>query len=196
LTATTYTRYSYVYIFIEALSIGIGWQGEYKQSGELAAVQQDISSGTTSSPETSSMRTFRISIEKIRGDVREMGDPEFETAGSGSIIFKFTCSSVTSLIYLLDYFSGPIIQRRLLDMTMAIEEMIDDLVTLQVYVPSKVYEETIKTLGMTTFLYLYHFCLILWKEIIVANDNQIKIVVILQYKDFIFQKRECLRNET
>ncbi|XP_060569667.1 deoxynucleoside triphosphate triphosphohydrolase SAMHD1-like isoform X1 [Ruditapes philippinarum] len=144
-----------------SLSIGIGWQGEYKQSGELAAVQQDISSGTTSSPESSSMRTFRISIEKIRGDVREMGDPEFETAGSGSIIFKFTCSSVTSLIYLLDYFSGPIIQRRLLDMTMAIEEMIDDLVTLQVYVPSKVYEETIKTLdgvlkheeGHRTFAY-------------------------------------------
>jgi hypothetical protein len=129
-----------------------------KNSKELAAAQQDLSSGTISPGESSARRTLRINIEKISDDVRKMGDPDVENVGPGSIIFKFTCSSVTSVIYLLDYFSGPIIGRRLKDMTKAIEEMVEDFVTLQVYIPNNVYEETIKTLGMSQFVVFIFTC--------------------------------------
>ncbi|XP_053398678.1 deoxynucleoside triphosphate triphosphohydrolase SAMHD1-like [Mercenaria mercenaria] len=84
-------------------------------------------------------------VDAIKEDIRQMG-PEVESVSIGSIIFKFTCFSVTSLIYLVDYFSGPILQRRLHGIAKALQDMVDDLVTIQICVPPENSQEIIQKL--------------------------------------------------
>ncbi|XP_053391578.1 uncharacterized protein LOC128554332 isoform X2 [Mercenaria mercenaria] len=84
-------------------------------------------------------------VDTIKEDIRQIG-PEVESVSTGSIIFKFTCFSVTSLIYLVDYFSGPILQRRLHGIAMALQDMVDDLVTIQICVPPENSQKIIQKL--------------------------------------------------
>ncbi|XP_053384480.1 uncharacterized protein LOC123536304 isoform X2 [Mercenaria mercenaria] len=119
-------------------SIAIRFKGPGEELEAFSAAHQGSVSGILQT-------SIRLCIEKIKGDVRQMG-PEVENDSTGSIMFKFTCFSVTSLIYLVDYFSGPILQRRLQDITEALEDIVDDIVTIQICVTPENYGEIIKKL--------------------------------------------------
>lgn len=91
----------------------------------------------------------RAYIELIKDDIRELG-PEVENDSSGSILFKFTCFSVTSLIYLINYFSGPILHRRVHDIAKSTYEKREGMVKIQIGVPEQNQREIIRQLDSTT----------------------------------------------
>ncbi|XP_053398677.1 deoxynucleoside triphosphate triphosphohydrolase SAMHD1-like [Mercenaria mercenaria] len=131
-----------------SMAIGIRVTGMNRDAeNALSTAHQDIASGTVSTDRSFS-RKININVERIKADVQQIGS-EVVGDSSGSIIFKFTCFSVASLIYLVDYFNGQVMKRRLQDMTKAIEDMVDDMVTLQVYIPPEDYQEIIKKLEDT-----------------------------------------------
>ncbi|XP_060603831.1 deoxynucleoside triphosphate triphosphohydrolase SAMHD1-like [Ruditapes philippinarum] len=87
----------------------------------------------------------RALFELIKDDVREMG-PEVESNSSGSILFKFTCFSVSSLIYLINYFSGPILHRRVHDIAKSTNENEEGMVKIQICVPEENHQNIIRQL--------------------------------------------------
>ncbi|XP_053398679.1 deoxynucleoside triphosphate triphosphohydrolase SAMHD1-like isoform X2 [Mercenaria mercenaria] len=128
-----------------SFTIGIRVIGMNRQAEEVLSAAQQCSASGKVPFERSSARTISIGIERIKEDVRQMG-PDVESDSKGSVMFKFTCFSVTSLIYLVDYFTGATMQRRVQDITKAIEDMVDDMVALQIYIPPTIYQEVIKKL--------------------------------------------------
>ncbi|XP_053391575.1 deoxynucleoside triphosphate triphosphohydrolase SAMHD1-like [Mercenaria mercenaria] len=119
--------------------------GENKRAEEiLTATHQDTTSGAARTDEYLVM-TLTVALDHIKDDVRQTGI-EVESDNTGSVMFNFTCFSAMSLIYLVDYISGPIMQRLLQDVAKAIEDTVDDVVTLQICIPPENYKKVMKQL--------------------------------------------------
>lgn len=91
-----------------------------------------------------------ISIERVRDDVRQIGS-EVESHTTGSILFIFTSFSITSLIYLVDYFNGPVFGRRIQCIKDALEDMTGEEVEIKISIPLQTRQGLIQKLGVYTF---------------------------------------------